>query len=209
MDLMQSFDAILFPADGRPPHVVSLMTSPASFSNPHAPAQTSTARVPHPEVHMEYIAEDPNLRAWHYQVCTVFFFYYYRGVSSPCSLHGFLFSTHPAPCTPPNGVNPLVRRRARHDEQEVRAAVHNLLPRRLAGRHAVPREPDRAGHPRGSEQRPPPTRGAALAWEPRRRQVRRRPVHTDDGRVHGRFSHPEELPRHSRVTGQRQRQRWR
>lgn len=78
MDLMQSFDAILFPADGRPPHVVSLMTSPASFSNPHphVPAQTSTARVPHPEVHMEYIAEDPNnpnLRAWHYQVCNVFF----------------------------------------------------------------------------------------------------------------------------------------
>ena len=72
MDLMQSFDAILFPADGRPPHVVSLMTSPASFSNPHAPAQTSTARVPHPEVHMEYIAEDPNMRAWHYQVCIFF-----------------------------------------------------------------------------------------------------------------------------------------
>ncbi|KAI0253168.1 hypothetical protein BJV78DRAFT_246556 [Lactifluus subvellereus] len=66
MDLMQSFDAILFPADGRPPHVVSLMTSPASFSNPHAPAQTSTARIPHPEVHMEYIAEDPNMRAWNY-----------------------------------------------------------------------------------------------------------------------------------------------
>jgi len=68
MDLMQSFDAILFPADGRPPHVVSLMTSPASFSNPHTPAQTNAARVPHPEVHMEYIAEDPNMRAWHYQV---------------------------------------------------------------------------------------------------------------------------------------------
>ncbi|KAI9510977.1 hypothetical protein F5148DRAFT_473249 [Russula earlei] len=67
MDLMQSFDAILFPADGRPPHVVSLMTSPTSFSNPHAPAQTSTARIPHPEVHMEYIAEDPNMRAWHFQ----------------------------------------------------------------------------------------------------------------------------------------------
>ncbi|KAH9019474.1 hypothetical protein EDB84DRAFT_1403572 [Lactarius hengduanensis] len=67
MDLMQSFDAILFPADGRPPHVVSLMTSPASFSNPHTPAQTNAARVPHPEVHMEYIAEDPNMRAWHYQ----------------------------------------------------------------------------------------------------------------------------------------------
>ncbi|KAH9987905.1 hypothetical protein BJV74DRAFT_796376 [Russula compacta] len=67
MDLMQSFDAILFPADGRPPHVVSLMTSPASFSNPHVPAQTSTARIPHPEVHMEYIAEDPNIRAWYFQ----------------------------------------------------------------------------------------------------------------------------------------------
>ena len=68
MDLMQSFDAILFPADGRPPHVVSLMMSPASFSNPHTPAQTNAARVPHPEVHMEYIAEDPNMRAWHYLV---------------------------------------------------------------------------------------------------------------------------------------------
>jgi hypothetical protein len=75
MDLMQSFDAILFPADGRPPHVVSLMTSPASF-NPNAPAQTGTARVPHPEVHMEYIADDPNIniRAWHYEVCAFLFY---------------------------------------------------------------------------------------------------------------------------------------
>jgi hypothetical protein len=83
MDLMQSFDAILFPADGRPPHVVSLMTSPASFSNPHAPAQTSTARIPHPEVHMEYIAEDPNIRAWHYQVCAIFL---YHPLGHRCSL---------------------------------------------------------------------------------------------------------------------------
>jgi hypothetical protein len=72
MDLMESFDAIMFPADGRPPHVVSLMTTPASFSNPRALVQTSTARVPHPEVHMEYIAEDLNIRAWHYQVCAIF-----------------------------------------------------------------------------------------------------------------------------------------
>jgi hypothetical protein len=84
MDLMQSFDAILFPADGRPPHVVSLMTSPASFSNPHSPAQTSTARIPHPEVHMEYIAEDPNMRAWNYFVCA--FFYFYKSRLSLCSL---------------------------------------------------------------------------------------------------------------------------
>jgi hypothetical protein len=73
MDLMQSFDAILFPADGRLPHVVSLVTSLASFSNPHAPAQTSAVRVPHPEVHMEYITEELNIRAWHYQVCAKFF----------------------------------------------------------------------------------------------------------------------------------------
>ena len=49
MNLMQSFDAIQFQADGRPPHVVSLMTCPTSFNNPHAPAQTSMARVPHPK----------------------------------------------------------------------------------------------------------------------------------------------------------------
>ncbi len=72
MDLMQSFDAILFPADGRPPHVVLLMTSPSSF-NPHAPAQTGTARIPHPEVHMEYIAKEPNLQAWGHQVCAFLF----------------------------------------------------------------------------------------------------------------------------------------
>ena len=50
MDLMQSFDAILFQADGRPPHVVSLMTCLMSFNNLHAPVQTSMARVPHPKV---------------------------------------------------------------------------------------------------------------------------------------------------------------
>jgi hypothetical protein len=72
MDLMQSFNAILFPAEGRPPRIVSLITSPGSFSL-DAPAQTSAVRVPHPEVHMEYIAKKPNIRAWHYQVCAEFF----------------------------------------------------------------------------------------------------------------------------------------
>ncbi|KAN0141555.1 hypothetical protein V8E53_000017 [Lactarius tabidus] len=33
MDLMQSLDAILFPADGRPPHVVSLIDEPGFFLN--------------------------------------------------------------------------------------------------------------------------------------------------------------------------------
>jgi hypothetical protein len=101
MDLMQSFDAILFPADGRPPHVVSLMTSPASFSNPHAPAQMSTARIPHPEVHMEYIAEDPNMRAWNYFVC-LFHFILLTVVSKKTNLH------------PP--LKLLARRSSRYDE---------------------------------------------------------------------------------------------
>jgi len=98
-----------------------------------------------------------------------------------------------------NGVLLVVCRGARHDEQEVRKPVHNLLPRRLTRRHAVPRKPDRARHPRGSEQRPTTTRRPTLAWEPRRRQVRRRPVHADDGRIYGRLSHTQELPRNSSV----------
>jgi hypothetical protein len=69
------FDAVIwrYPVPGRrvPPTRVSLLASPVSFSNPHAQAQTSTARAPHPEVHMEYIAEDP-IRAWHYQVRAFF-----------------------------------------------------------------------------------------------------------------------------------------
>ena len=36
--------------------------------HPHAPAKMSPARIPHPEVYMEYIAEDLDLRAWHYQL---------------------------------------------------------------------------------------------------------------------------------------------
>ena len=52
------------------------------------------------------------------------------------------------------GLNQLllaVCRGARHDEQEVRKSVYDLLPRHLAQRHAVPRKSDRAGHPRGGE----------------------------------------------------------
>lgn len=66
---MISFDAILFPSDGRPPHVVPLMTSPASFTDPRAQqVGSSTARIPHPEVYMDYIAEGMGQRAWGYQV---------------------------------------------------------------------------------------------------------------------------------------------
>jgi hypothetical protein len=72
MDQMFAFDAILFPSDGRPPHVVALMTSPASFTDPHSlQTTTSMSRVPHPEIFMDYIAEGLGSRAWAYQVCGV------------------------------------------------------------------------------------------------------------------------------------------
>jgi hypothetical protein len=62
-----SFDAILFPADGRSPHIVKLMTTPASYADPYSTG-SSDARVPHPEIHMDFIAENvPG--AWQYQVC--------------------------------------------------------------------------------------------------------------------------------------------
>ncbi|KAI0056969.1 hypothetical protein BV25DRAFT_1872574 [Artomyces pyxidatus] len=65
MDQFKSFDAILFPADGRPPCVVPLMTSPALFITPHSP-QPNQARIPHPELYMEYIAANVE-RAWQHQ----------------------------------------------------------------------------------------------------------------------------------------------
>src|SRR5258707_11282306 len=73
MDRMSAFQAFLFPSDGRPPHVVDLMTSPASFTDPHSlHAMSSTSRIPHPEVYMDYIAEGLGSRAWACQVCLVF-----------------------------------------------------------------------------------------------------------------------------------------
>lgn len=64
---MIAFDAILFPADGRPPHLVALMTSPMSGLDPHC-VSSRQARMPHPEVHMDYVAEGLGSQAWHYQV---------------------------------------------------------------------------------------------------------------------------------------------
>jgi len=63
---MQGFDAILFPSDGRAPHIVKLMTSPMSALDPHCPGNHQT-RMPHPEVHMDYVAEIGS-RAWQYHL---------------------------------------------------------------------------------------------------------------------------------------------
>ena len=60
-----TYDAILFPADGRSPHIVQLLTSSTSGSNPYNSA--NGGRIVHPETHMEYIAESLGPRAWAYQ----------------------------------------------------------------------------------------------------------------------------------------------
>lgn len=80
MDQMVSFEAILFPSDDRAPHLVSLMTSvQTGYSNTTSQSQpiSSTtsqttlapnAKVPHPEMYMDYIAEGIGSRAWQYHV---------------------------------------------------------------------------------------------------------------------------------------------
>ena len=76
MDKMVSFDAILFPADERAPHLVSLMTSNASSFQHHGhPASlqplSAMAKVPHPEMYMDFIAEGVGARAWRHHVSSL------------------------------------------------------------------------------------------------------------------------------------------
>jgi len=68
MDQLVSFDALLFPSDGRAPSLVQLMTSPMPTTTHHASYTTSPSRMPHPEVFMDYIAEGLGSRAWKYQL---------------------------------------------------------------------------------------------------------------------------------------------
>jgi len=68
MDTLVSFEAILFPSDGRPPHLVSLATSPVAITDPFSAQVTHSTRMPHPEVYMDYIAEGLGSRAWQYHL---------------------------------------------------------------------------------------------------------------------------------------------
>ncbi|KAL5530269.1 hypothetical protein ACEPAF_6526 [Sanghuangporus sanghuang] len=68
MDDLLSYDAILFPADGRPPQVVELPTSPLTRTNPQTGQLILVSVMPHPEVHMDTIADLPNQRAWRVQL---------------------------------------------------------------------------------------------------------------------------------------------
>ncbi|KAJ3802656.1 hypothetical protein GGU11DRAFT_521654 [Lentinula aff. detonsa] len=67
MEQIINFDAILFPADGRSPSLVSLMTSPMTTTH-HSSYTQNPTRMPHPEVHMDYIDENLGSRAWKYQL---------------------------------------------------------------------------------------------------------------------------------------------
>ncbi|KAF8351244.1 hypothetical protein F5887DRAFT_936538 [Amanita rubescens] len=68
MEHLIPFDAILFPSDGRPPTIVQLMTSPMIVSATQEGQEATQSRIPHPEVHMDYIAEGYGSRAWKYQL---------------------------------------------------------------------------------------------------------------------------------------------
>jgi hypothetical protein len=65
---MVSYDAILFPADERAPHLISLMTSNAtSLSSSGGSSQQlplPMGRIPHPEMYMDFIAEGVGTLAW-------------------------------------------------------------------------------------------------------------------------------------------------
>jgi hypothetical protein len=62
MDQLPSFDSILIPSDGRAPHLVQLVTS-----EPATPGPTQPSIIPHPEMHMDFVA-DIGARSWRYQV---------------------------------------------------------------------------------------------------------------------------------------------
>ncbi|KAI3611009.1 hypothetical protein WG66_013789 [Moniliophthora roreri] len=68
MDQVVYFDAILFPSDGRSPSLVQLMTSPMTITAHHASYTNNPSRMPHPEVHMDYVAEGLGPRSWKYQL---------------------------------------------------------------------------------------------------------------------------------------------
>ncbi|KAF9076622.1 hypothetical protein BDP27DRAFT_1284522 [Rhodocollybia butyracea] len=68
MEQIVNFDAILFPADGRSPSLVQLMTSPMTTPTHHASYTQNPSRMPHPEIHMDYVAENLGPRSWKYQL---------------------------------------------------------------------------------------------------------------------------------------------
>ena len=95
MDKMVSFDAILFPADERAPHLVPLMMSNAPSFPPFGQSGSQQppsvmAKVPHPEMYMDFIAEGVGARAWKHHVSYPKFFFF--ACFYPPSAFHFFFS---------------------------------------------------------------------------------------------------------------------
>lgn len=74
MDSLTSFEALVIPSDDRAPHLVSLMTSPLSVPLPAPTEPFRCQRMPHPEVFMDYIAENLGPQAWGFQVSSFMVF---------------------------------------------------------------------------------------------------------------------------------------
>ena len=107
MDKMVSFDAILFPADERAPHLVPLMTSDTSTFPPPGqsgsqPPPPPSTKIPHPEMYMDFIAEGVGARAWQHHVSF-----------TPPSMAFACFHPPSAFQIPPLGLISLVARPAR------------------------------------------------------------------------------------------------
>ncbi|KIM34705.1 hypothetical protein M413DRAFT_409130 [Hebeloma cylindrosporum] len=67
MNQFISYEAIVLPSDGRLPSIVQLTTSPMS-KHPRSYTPSPPGCMPHPEVHMDYIATNLGCRAWKYQL---------------------------------------------------------------------------------------------------------------------------------------------
>lgn len=63
---MQSFQAMLFPADGRQPYLVDLITTPVTQVDPRTGQAVVVNILPHPELHMNSPEGEP-LRKWRVQ----------------------------------------------------------------------------------------------------------------------------------------------
>ncbi|KAI0786449.1 hypothetical protein C8Q75DRAFT_273887 [Abortiporus biennis] len=65
MDQMTSYEALVFPSDDRPPHLVALVSTPIT-PVPNPPEPYRCARLPHPQVYMDYVADEPG--AWRFHL---------------------------------------------------------------------------------------------------------------------------------------------
>src|ERR1700729_3067616 len=107
MNYILSFDAFLFPSDGRPPHLVQLSNS---LNSPHLHKLNSqTTGMPHPEMYMDEVAKD-STQSWQYHVCCIRTFAIMLPVDAvtvcrtPLWHESELYLRQPIRCILPNGL---------------------------------------------------------------------------------------------------------